>query len=272
MKRIDCRVSAVAAALCSACLAVSAQAPAIQSGDNTGPVPASETSIGAKPAHIQTIPLPQPTPESIGDSLMAHHRYQAAIQAYKQAPQDLASVWNKMGIAYQMMFNVPDATRCYQKSLRLDPKNVNVLNNLGTVYDSQKDYREAVRMYQKALKIDPKSPLVLKNLGTDLLAQRKYKKGWETYQKALAIDPQIFDNNSGPRVENPASVQERGAMNYYMAKGCVRAGKNDEAIQYLRKAMDEGFVTPRKIATDLEFAGLHGLPAFDQLVAQQNRQ
>lgn len=272
MKRIDSQVFAVAAALLSAFLAAPAQTPATQTADNTEPVPAAGTTSSTKPAPVQTAPLPQPTPESVGDSLMAHRRYQAAIQAYKQAPQNSAAVWNKMGIAYQMMFNVTEATRCYLKSLRLEPKNVNVLNNLGTVYDSQKDYKEAVKMYQKALKIDPKSPLVLKNMGTDLLAQHKYKKGWETYQKALAIDPQIFDNNSGPRVENPASVQERGAMNYYMAKGCVRAGKNDEAIQYLRKAMDEGFVTPRKIAADEEFAGLRGLPAFDQLVAQQNRQ
>jgi len=41
-----------------------------------------------------------------------------------------------MGIAYQMMFNLADAARCYQASLRLDPKNARVFNNLGTVYDS----------------------------------------------------------------------------------------------------------------------------------------
>ena len=45
---------------------------------------------------------------------MAHQRYQAAIEAYKKAPQDSAAVWNKMGIAYQMMFNLEDAIRCYQ--------------------------------------------------------------------------------------------------------------------------------------------------------------
>ena len=28
-----------------------------------------------------------------------------------------------MGIAYQMMFNLDDATRCYQTSLKLRPKN-----------------------------------------------------------------------------------------------------------------------------------------------------
>jgi Tfp pilus assembly protein PilF len=203
---------------------------------------------------------------------MAHRRYQAAIEAYKQVSSPSATVWNKMGIAYQMLFNLPDATRCYQVSLKMEPKNVNTLNNLGTVFDSLKQYRDAVRMYHKALKYDPKSALVLKNLGTDLLAQHQYKKGWEVYQSALAIDPQIFDHINGPRVENPASVQDRGAMNYYMAKGCARAGDNERAIEYLRMALDEGFTNPKKIAADQEFASLHGLPSFEKLLAEQEKQ
>jgi tetratricopeptide (TPR) repeat protein len=229
----------------------------------TRPTPTLESTV---------IPAPQPTPEALGDSLMAHRRYQAAIEAYKQDSETSAVEWNKMGIAYQMMFNLQDATRCYQQSLKLDSKNANVLNNLGTVYDSLKQYKSAVKMYHKALKADPKSALVLKNLGTDLLAQHQYKKGWEVYKSALAVDPQIFDHNGGPRVENPASVLDRGAMNYYMAKGCVRAGKNDRAIEYLRMALNEGFTNPKKLAADQEFAGLHGFPAFEQLMAEQKSQ
>jgi tetratricopeptide (TPR) repeat protein len=233
---------------------------------------ASEFSTTRPTLGTTVVPVPQPTPEALGDSLMAHHRYQAAIEAYKQSPAMSADVWNKMGISFQMMFNLQDATRCYQESSKLEPKNVNVLNNLGTVYDSLKQYKMAVKMYHKALKIDPKSALVLKNLGTDLLAQHQYKKGWEVYKTALAADPQIFDHNPGPRVENPASVQDRGAMNYYMAKGCVRAGKNDRAIEYLRMALNEGFTNPKKLAADQEFAGLHGVPAFEQLMAEQKAQ
>lgn len=233
----------------------------------------SAANIGSTPPALQSTPAPtpQPTPEALGDSLMAHRRYQAAIEAYKQVPEMTAPVWNKMGIAHQMMFDLQDATRCYRASLKLDPKNVNVLNNLGTVYDSLKEYRSAVKMYHRALKYDPKSALVLKNLGTDLLAQHQYKKGWAVYQSALSVDPQIFDRNTGPRVENPASVQERGAMNYYMARGCVRAGKKDRAIEYLRMAVDEGFTSPKKIAADQDFAGLHGIPEFDQLLAEQQK-
>jgi tetratricopeptide (TPR) repeat protein len=226
----------------------------------------------APPQSQQTVTAPQvpPTPEEVGDALMAHQRYQAAIESYKKAPRDSAVALNKMGIAYQMMFNLEDASRCYQTSLKLDPKSARVLNNLGTIYDALKQYGKAERMYRKALRYEPGSALVLKNLGTNLLAQHKYKKGWEVYKAALAIDPLIFDNSTSPRVENPASLEERGAMNYYMAKGCVRAGLNDRAIEYLRMALNEGFTNPRKIIADSEFAGLRGVPAFEQLLAAQS--
>jgi Flp pilus assembly protein TadD len=219
-----------------------------------------------------TLIQPPPEPEALGDSLMTHQRYQAAIESYKKAPRNSADVWNKMGIAYQMMFNLEEASHCYQQSLRLNPKNANVLNNLATVYDSLKEYGNAERMYHKALKVDPQSAMIDKNLGTNLLAQHKYKKGWEVYKAALEIDPHIFQNNASPRVQNPATVEERGAMNYYMAKGCVRAGLNDCAINYLRMALNEGFTNPKKIEADSEFAGLRGVPAFEQLLIAQQPQ
>ena len=250
----------IVAAVISAIVPALAQAP--DSGSDAVP----------QPAKVATQPDTQPTPEQIGDSLMAHQRYQAAIEAYRKAPPDDATTWNKMGIAYQMMFNMTEAMRCYQKSLKLSPKNSNVLNNLGTAYDAQKDYRAAERMYRKALKIDPHSGLVLKNLGTNLLAQHKYEKGWEAYKAALTVDPTIFDRSARPRVENPASLQDRGAMNYYMAKGCVKAGMPDRAIEYLRMAINEGFTNPKKIIADREFASLHDVPAFQQMIATEKTQ
>jgi hypothetical protein len=61
-------------------------------------------------------------------------------------------------------------------------------------------------------------------------------------------------------------------MNYYMARGCVRAGMNDCAIDYLRMALNEGFTNPKKIEADSEFASLRGIPAFEQLLAAQRNQ
>jgi Tfp pilus assembly protein PilF len=214
------------------------------------------------------VSTPPPTQEELGDSLALHQRYQAAIAAYSKA-KPTAAVWNKMGIANQMMFNLTDATRCYKESLKIEPRNSQVLNNLATVYDSLKNFAAAERLYRKSLKIEPQSALVLKNLGTNLMAQRRYNRGWEAYKQALAIDPQIFEDRNFPRVQNPASVQERGAMNYYMALGCVRAGQTDCALQYLRMALDEGFTNPKKVATDVAFASLRENPDFKQLLASQ---
>jgi len=230
--------------------------------------PPAPAAVSHPPAAAPSV---QPTPEQVGDSLVAHQRYQAAIAAYSQSPAMTADIWNKMGIAYQLMFNSRDATRCYKESLKLDPANSQVLNNLGTVYASLKQYGQADRMYRKALKLDAKSALVLKNYGTNLLAEHKYHKGWEMYQQALAIDPGIFADHSGPTIENPSDVQERGAMNYYMAAGCARAGYTDCALQYLRLALDEGFTTRKKVEADSQFASLRENPAFKQLLAEQEQ-
>ena len=265
-KPLYLRTLVVTLTLTAACLASLAQAPAGSVTPNQPVAPAGPPPV--KPSQ----PRIDATPEQIADSLMAHQRYQAAIDQYKKAPSTSPDVWNKMGVAYQLMFNLDDAARCYQQALKLDPKNPIVLNNLGTIYVSLKQYSKAEKMYRKALKLDGKSALVHKNLGTALLAEHKYKNGWQEYQNALKEDPQVFQNNSSVRVENPASVQDRGAMNYYMARGCIRAGQADRAIEYLRMAINEGFISPKKLAADEEFSALHDLPAFQQMLASLRAQ
>lgn len=247
-----------------------AQAPAQTTLQNPAAMPGPVGAVQIQPGAAAT--LEPVTPEDIGDSLMAQQHYQGAIEAYKRIPHRSAEAWNKMGIAYQMMFNQEEALRCYQASLRLEPKNSRVMNNLGTIYDAEKEFSNAERMYRKALKLDPKSGLIYKNLGTNLLAQHKYTKGEAMYKTALEIDPNIFKNSGSPRIQNPASVGDRGAINYYMAKGCAQAGMNDCAIEYLRMALNEGFTNPKKLQADSEFAGLHGVPAFQQLLAEQRQQ
>ncbi len=177
-----------------------------------------------------------------------------------------------MGIAYQMMFDLSDASRCYVASLKIDPRNASVLNNLGTTYDALKQYGDAEKMYHRALKYEPRSAVTLKNLGTSEMAEHKYKQGWQSYQAALSINPHIFEDQLGPQVGNPTTAQNRGAMNFYMAKSCVRAGMIDRAIEYLRLALNEGFTNPKKITADREFSVLHGVPAFDKMLAAQGPQ
>ncbi|MDR3792751.1 MAG: tetratricopeptide repeat protein [Terracidiphilus sp.] len=238
-------------------------------GEPTQPAtpPVQVQGTGGQTAGGTTQQNEEPTPEQVGDALVMHQRYQAAIAAYQKAPQNSPDVLNKLGIAYQMMFDTKDALRCYKASLKLDPKNARVLNNLGTVYDSLKQYGQAEKAYRRAIKLDPKFALAYKNLGSDLMAQHNYRKGSEAYRQALVLDPYIFSGKSSLLVENPAKAQDRGAINYYMARGCARAGQVECAVRYLRASINEGFATPKKIAAEADFAPLRGQPEFKQLMA-----
>ncbi len=210
--------------------------------------------------------------EERGNDFMIHKQYEAAIHAYKKVSPKSADVLNKTGIAYQMMFDNEDALKYYLEAAKLDPANYNVLNNIGTVYVSFKDFKSAERYYRKALKIQPDSAIVLKNMGSDLLARKKYKKGSAYYAAALAIDPNIFKRTETPTISNPASIAERGAMNYYMAIGCAHVGLTSCAIDFLRLALNEGYTSPKKIEADGEFASFRGVPEFEQLLESQSLQ
>lgn len=232
----------------------------------------ADNNLTAPQEQVAPAPIASPTPEELGDAYLAHQRFQEAIAAYKKEAHPSPSLLNKMGIAYELMFDSRDAERCFNRSLRLDPRNAQVINNLATVYDSEKNFRKAERLYRKASKLDPTSAIILKNLGTNLLARHQYEKGFDAYSKALTLDAHIFDKTANSAVQNTASVQERGAMNYYMAKSCVQAGLTDRAIQFLRLALSEGFTSPKKVAEDSSFAKLHDDPAFQQLLAEHRSQ
>lgn len=229
-------------------------------------IPAQTTQASATPQEPA-----EPEAEIRADVLLARRQYQAAIEAYEQAPLDSASVWNKMGIAYEMLYDNTAARRCYQKAHKLEPKNASVLNNIGSLEMAAKNYKKAEKLYRRAIKLNSKSALFYKNLGTAYISARKYKKGWIEYRAALVIDPMIFSTQAGMRVMNPTSTQDRGAMNYFMAKGCLLAGEKKQAIEYLRMALNEGFTNPKKLVEDNEFAALRTMPAFQELIESETQ-
>lgn len=218
-----------------------------------------------------TAPL-QPTPVETGDRLLMERRYQAAIAAYAKSPSMTAAIWNKMGMANELMGSVDEAVRCYNESLRLNPNDPHVLNNFATLKVAVKDYKTADRLYRNAIKLDPNFALYYKSLGTTLIAEKKYREGWDAYKHAQALDSGIFAEDDYIAVGVPSAVHDRGAMYYYMALACVHAGQKSCALDYLRSAIDEGYIVPEKIASDREFAALSGDPGFKKLLAEETSQ
>jgi tetratricopeptide (TPR) repeat protein len=212
------------------------------------------------------------SPEERGDILMARKMYREAVDTYREGPADSAALHNKVGIAYHQMAELAAAKKEYERAVHLNPKYSEAVNNLGTVYYGQKSYRRAIRYYKRAIDIAPRSASIHSNLGTAYFARKDYKTATICYQTALSIDPEVFEHhNSFGSLLQERSVGERAKFHYYLAKTYAKAGQNERALLYIRKALEEGFTERKKFMDDPEFANLRPTLEFQQLIASEPR-
>ncbi|HYL37186.1 MAG TPA: tetratricopeptide repeat protein [Bryobacteraceae bacterium] len=229
-----------------------------------------ESRTGQSPAPAK--PPVAVTPEMRGDIFMAKKMYREAAEAYKQGPKDSAVLLNKTGIAYHQMLELNLAEKYYRLAIKIDPHYAEAINNLGTIYYARKSYRRAVNEYKRALRIHPKSASILSNLGTGYFARKDYKRASETWQQAVALDPEVFESRSTQGVLlQERSVEERAKFHYALAQTYAKAGQNDRALLYIRRALEEGYKERKKIAEDPAFAALKDLPEFKELLTSEPR-
>jgi len=233
--------------------------------------PAPDSPLAAKP-NVSEAANPPLTQEGRGDVYMARKMYREAVEAYEKAPQDSAIVWNKIGIAYHQMTQLDAAMKRYRHAIKLDGKYAEAINNLGTVYYAEKRYSRATSSYKRALKLAPGSASIYSNLGTAYFAERKYKEAWEAYNTAFQLDPEVFEHrNTYGVLLQERTVEERARFHYYLARIYAKKGQNDRALEYIRKALEEGFADRKKLLQDPEFAGMRDLPEFKELLKLEPR-
>jgi tetratricopeptide (TPR) repeat protein len=233
---------------------------------------ASQSLFDAPPKSVAP-PAPIPLdPERRADILMARKMYREAVEVYKEGPLDSAIIWNKIGIAYHQMLQLDTARKNYEKAIKLNPQYSEAINNLGTVYYARKSFKKAISYYRRALKLSPNSASVYSNLGTAYFARKKYKQAAEAYQTAVSLDKDVFEHHGsyGVLLEE-RSVEERAKFHFYLAQTYAKAGMNDRALQYIRKALEEGFKDKKKLMEDPEFLNLRELPEFQELMALEPR-
>jgi tetratricopeptide (TPR) repeat protein len=225
-----------------------------------------------------TVPPPQATkpltPEMRGDIFMARKMYREAIETFREGSAKDAILLNKTGIAYHQLMQLDNARKSYEQAIKMKPDYVEALNNLGTVYYAKKSPRRAISWYKRALKLapeEPKSASIYMNLGTAYFARKNYDDATTAYQTAMRLDPEVFERhgNFGVMLEE-RSVEERGKFHFYLAKLYAKGGRNDLALQYLRKALEEGF-RDKKMAELPEFAAMKDLPEFQVLLTLEPR-
>jgi tetratricopeptide (TPR) repeat protein len=235
------------------------------------------TGLAFQTAPTQTVGTTEPparpaiSTQERGDIYMARKMYREAVDAYKQAPTS-AVMLNKIGIAYHQMTDLDSARKYYERAIKTDPQYSEAINNLGTIFYARKSYRRAITEYKKALRITPESASAWANLGSAYFARKNFETASEAYQHALSLDPEVFERHSttGSTVQE-RSVGDRAKFHYYLARTYAKAGRNADAIMYIRKALEEGFKEREKFTQEPEFAGLRDDPEFKQLMATEPR-
>lgn len=206
-----------------------------------------------------------PPSEGMGDLLMARGRYLAAIRVFEQLPQT-APILNKTGIACEHMLMFERARTSFEGALKLNPDYAEAYNNLGTLAHSQGDLGRAEKMYKKSLKLKPRAANTMQNLGALYYAERKFKKGDAEYKKALAIDPEILEHSAHTGIPTTSKASTASELHYHMAMTYAQAGSRAMAMDYLRKAIGEGFSDRNRLLHDKEFADLRTTDVFLKMV------
>jgi len=246
--------------------AASTPAPAVQQ-----PTP----STLAPPSTPPLVSLTEGTLQELerqGDQLRAQKRYLDSIDYYNAAiaKQPTALLWNKKGIALLFLQRNKEAQKCFEEALRVDKNSPEAMNNLGFVAQMEKRYNKALKYYQKALALRPQSPTFHYNLGAAYFGKHDFARATQEYQTAYNLDPDIFQRVSKTGVmAQSSSPEDRAAFSFMVARMYAQAGDFEHSLEYLRKAMEEGYKNINKVYTESEFANLRTDPRFAELMAQK---
>ena len=221
------------------------------------------------------VSLTSGTPEELerqGDQLRAQKRYLDSIDYYNAvlAKQPTAMVWNKKGIALLFLQRNKEAEKGFEQALKIDKNSAEALNNLGFVQQMQKRYGKAIKYYNRALGIRPDSATFHYNLGAAYFAKHEFDRAAQEYRTAYQLDPEIFQRVSKTGImAQSSSPEDRAAFSFMVAKMYAQAGDFDHSLEYLRKAMEDGYKNINKVYTDSEFASLRTDKRFADLMAQK---
>jgi tetratricopeptide (TPR) repeat protein len=237
----------------------------------------------SNPELVQVIPPPMrrsepPSPNSSseelerrGDELRSEKAYLDALDYYaaalKKDPKN-AQTWNKRGITELLLQRYHESKKDLERAVRFDGEFADADNNLGVIFYLQKKYSNAVKQYEKAIKLRPDSASYYSNLGAAYFSRREFEKATSAYGEAVRLDPTVFERTSHTGISaQMASPEDRAHFEYVLAKLFAKQGDSDRSLEYLKRAMEEGYKGINDVYKDPEFERLRSDARFTQLMA-----
>jgi len=209
--------------------------------------------------------------ESRADQLRAEKLFLDALDYYRAAlgkQPNSAGLLNKMGITNLMMQRNHEAMKAFERAIKANRAFADAYNNRGVVYYEERRYGAAVKEYRRAIALDGNSASFYSNLGAALFAKKEFDPAVLAYERAVAIDPDVFERTSrvGVQAQLP-SPGDRAHYDFTVARLYAKMGYSDRSLEYLKKAMEEGYKDLNRVYKDEEFAELRKDKRFTELMA-----
>jgi len=237
--------------------------------------PAQEST----PQAVSTVRVAPPSPTATAEELVeraeilyVQKSYLDAMDYYRAAlkKQNSAVTWNKMGITQLQMGRDNEARTSFEKAVKLDKAYPYAINNLGVVYYTKKKFSRAIKYYKIAIELREATASFHSNLGAAYFSKKELNRAMAEYQRAFLLDPTVFERNSRIGiVAQLSSPSDRAEYFYLLAKMFAEAGDLDRSLDYLRKAMEDGYKGIEEVYKDKKFAELRKDPRFNELMASK---
>lgn len=211
--------------------------------------------------------------EQQGDALHAAKLYLDALDYYRAAllkSPNNAGVLNKMCRSELLMNRWKDARKTCERAIKANRTFAEAYGNLAVAYYGTRKYGAAVKQCNKAIAIDDTSAAFFNNLGAAYFAEKKFEPAVAAYQHALQLDPEVFERSSRAGIEAQlAGPEDRARFDYTVAKLYAKMGFSDQSLEYLKKAMEDGYKDMKNVYKDEEFATVRKNPRFVEIMASK---
>jgi tetratricopeptide (TPR) repeat protein len=193
-------------------------------------------------------------------------RFAEAAIAYQKVVDlqpDSADGLMNLGAALHAAGDTPRAIEYYGRSIDVAATD-SAYSNLGTIYYSQRRFDEAIAAFEAAIRLSPSKPLYHRNLGDAHHQQGHATEAAAAYERAirlatgtLSVNPKDADMLSlialceaklgryaDARRRAAAALQlapDNGAVVFRAASVAALAGRADDALDLLERAVARGF-------------------------------
>jgi len=191
---------------------------------------------------------------NFGAELVKQGRLDEAVSEFRAAvsadPRFAAAQMN-LAYTYERLGREDEAIAGYKKTVELEPRNAKVFNNLAVLYMKKNLYDEAIQTLEQGLTVDPTDTTLQKNLEI-----AKANRGMLKEREARLADAQ---KQAEDRPKDPRAA-------YQLARVYASLDRQDQAFEWLGKALQMGFDDIRFVREDPVLSALRPDPRFAKLL------